>query len=83
MSEQERANAAAQKFFRQSAQFAARVMQQFGGAAFLARQEHSVRLHGYHQGRPRRQRDSQLLLRGGQDFHQPRMISLIQPRRAQ
>ena len=83
MSEEERANAAAQKFFREGAQFAARVMQQLGGAAFLARQEHSIRLHGDHQGRPRRQRDSQLLFRGGQDFHQPRMISLVQARRAQ
>ena len=51
--------------------------------AFLPRQEDSVPLDGDDQRRPRRERDAQLLFRGGQNFHQPRMIALVQARRAQ
>ena len=83
MREQERANAAAQKFFRQPAQFAARIVQKFGNSAFLARQKNSIRLYRHHQRRPRRERNAQLLLRRRQNFHEPRMISLVQARRAQ
>ncbi len=78
MSEQERTNSAAQKLFRKGAQFAARVVQQLGGAGFLARQEDALRLHGNHQRRTSRQSNAQLLLGGGQNFHQPRMVALIQ-----
>ncbi len=58
MSEEERANSAAQKFFSQSSQFAARVMKEFGGAPLLAGQENSLRFRGYYQRRPRRQSDA-------------------------
>jgi hypothetical protein len=75
--EEDRANPAAQKLFRQAFQFAARIVQQLSRAAFLGRKQHAAGVHRDDQRRPCRQRDAQLMLGGGQAFHQARVVALV------
>ena len=76
--EQERANSAAQEFFRQRAQLITRIVQQFSGIRVVPRQDDSVTLHREYQRRMQRERHAKLLLGGGQNFHQTGMISLVE-----
>ena len=62
----------AQKFLRQAAQFAARIVQQFTGVRLVSRQDDPIPLDGKYQGRLRREHDAKLLFGGGQNLHQPR-----------
>ena len=76
--EQERANSAAKEFIGQRAQLTTRVIQQFARLRVVPRQDDSVALHCEYQRRMQREHHTKLVLRGRQNFHQARMISLVE-----
>src|SRR5712692_922063 len=77
--EQQRTDSAVQKLLRQRAQLAAWVAQQFAGRRVGLRQDDAVSLDCKYQGGVCTEGYPKLLLRGRQEFHQARMVALVQP----